>query len=655
MIILVSDDPVQVEALCTQLKQKGYLYSAVPDETRALAAVKADRASLLLIDTTCSSFDGFSLCKTVKTDQDLRGLPVLLLTGLADVGVMLKVLDCVADAFITTPWDPQALLSGIDDLQKAQEGKRPLSAVRTRFVVTHEGRDYSVVADRRQLLEFLLSAYELAVLSRSELEQTKTELLGKIQGLNERLSAITSERDTTFRNLHEELEERNRSITRLITSIEEKERQGSLLRTQSATLLQDLKVRDDTISDHNRLLEEKSLKVAALEGQVAALTRGKESAEQELLRQIDDLNAKIERINGDLVSSKTELAVERQNLSELQPALLQAQGHLRDESAQNRALKEQVAALSEERDKLAASHEAATAGHSVMQKELEAQRSAWDQEQRTRASMEAELASLREKYAHAQQFLDSASRDIGVLNTTLAEERERRKRVEGQLNAALTEIGYKDKNHAIQALNEDRSALKNKPDDTKTRPSLPGGTSFADPLGTMSAGSESQKPVIDLPPGREEGEGRGLKEKEPLPTLPPTVQMILPQPAPSLLLAESGTPEQEVPVTGPPQPEPVPKRDAGEGVPDTPNVPETPPPPQTKIPMDWTVNRNLWFDMIKWVHHTGTIPPDQRKELLGSLMKTTRLVQQGRHLTSRQEESMRALLARIQALGYRFH
>jgi hypothetical protein len=71
--------------------------------------------------------------------------------------------------------------------------------------------------------------------------------------------------------------------------------------------------------------------------------------------------------------------------------------------------------------------------------------------------------------------------------------------------------------------------------------------------------------------------------------------------------------------------------------------------------MDWTVNRNLWFDMIKWVHHTGTIPPDQRKELLGSLMKTSRLVQQGRHLTSRQEESMRALLARIQALGYRFH
>jgi DNA-binding response OmpR family regulator len=653
MIILVSDDPVQVEALCTQLRQKGYLFSAVPDDTRALAAVKADRANLLLIDTTSSSFDGFSLCKTVKTDQDLRGLPVLLLTDLADLGVMLKVLDCIADAFITKPWDPEALLSGIDDLQKAQEGERPLSAVRTRFVVTHEGRAYSVVADRRQLLEFLLSAYELAVLFRRELEQTKTDMLGKVKGLNERLSEITSERDTTVRNLHEELEDRNRSISGLTTTLQEKERQESLLRTQTDNLLQDLKARDDTISDHTRLLEEKSVKVASLEGQVAALSRGIESAEQELLRQIDDLNAKLEQINGDLASSKTALAQERQNLSEVQITLLQVQEQLRDESAQNRALKEQVAAISEERDKLASSHEAATTGHQGVQKELEAQRSARDQEWRARAAMEAELAALREKYAGAQQFLDSASRDIGVLNTTLTEERERRKRVEEQLNAALQEIGHKDR--AIQSLNEDRSALKNGPDDTKARPSPSGGASFADLPGTMGTGSEPQKPVIDLPPGREEGEGRGQKEKEPLPALPPIVQMILPQPAPPMLLAESGAPEEEVPVIVPPQPEPVSKQDAGDGVPDTPDVPETPSPSQTKIPMDWTVNRNLWFDMIKWVHHTGTIPPDQRKELLGSLMKTSRLVQQGRHLTSRQEEGMRALLARIQALGYRFH
>jgi hypothetical protein len=110
-----------------------------------------------------------------------------------------------------------------------------------------------------------------------------------------------------------------------------------------------------------------------------------------------------------------------------------------------------------------------------------------------------------------------------------------------------------------------------------------------------------------------------------------------------------------VPATGPQEREPVGKKDGGGPVVDATGAGQNSDTPLVKIPKDWKVNRNLWFDMIKWVHHTGTISPDQRKGLLDSLMKTSRLVQQGRHLTGRQEENMRALLARMEALGYRFH
>jgi len=120
-------------------------------------------------------------------------------------------------------------------------------------------------------------------------------------------------------------------------------------------------------------------------------------------------------------------------------------------------------------------------------------------------------------------------------------------------------------------------------------------------------------------------------------------------------LPEAPVPEPAVPATGPQEKEPAGKKDGGGPVVDTTVARQNLDTPSGKIPKDWTVNRNLWFDMIKWVHHSGTISPDQRKELLDSLMKTSRLVQQGRHLTGRQEESMRALLERMEALGYRFH
>jgi len=567
VIIVVSDHPGQVEALCTQFRQKGYLYSVVPDALQAGAAAAKETAGLLFVDTTSTSFDGFELCRTIRANEALRNLPVLLLTGLADLTVLLNVLDCGADAFITIPYDPQSLLSAIEDLLHVQEGKKLSSPVRTRFVVTSGGRKYSVVADRRQLLEFLLSTFELAVRVRHEQEQIQNEMLENLRGQSERLSAIISERDQT--------------ITGLKTTIGEKERQESILSAQSENLDMELEKRGDTLKNYEHLLEDKSARISELEAQVAGHAREKEESGQTFRRQAEELAAGIERLKSDVRAAATAL----------------------------------------------------------------------EQEQQVRASLEAELAGLREKYAAAQQFLDSASRDIGILNTALAEQKEEQRKAQAQLNAMQKESQNKDR--AIQAQKDDRAAHNNERDGTVTTLSA----------GDENSGEPAKEPVDPerapqkrdaVPPIAPVGEPNGQDQKPLLP-LPKAARMKLPEPVAAVPLPEAPVQEPVVPATGPREKEPAGKKDGGGPVADTTGAGPNHDTPSVKIPKDWKVNRNLWFDMIKWVHHTGTISPDQRKELLDSLMKTSRLVQQGRHLTGRQEESMRALLARMEALGYRFH
>jgi DNA-binding response OmpR family regulator len=665
MIILVSDDPTQTESVCTQLKQKGYPYSLIHDDTEALGAVRSTGTSLLLIDTTCTLFDGFGLCKTVKTDEALRGLPVLLLTSLADAGMLLKVLDSMADGFITIPVDPQTLLSTIDDLRNVPEGQKPLPAVRTRFVVSQDGRDYAVVADRRQLLEFLLSTFELAVRIRREQELTKNEIGGRVKGLMDRLSAITSERDTTVRNLYDQLEEKNRTITRLTTTLREKGEQESLLRTRSDTLSRELGEQCAALGEQRRILEEKSVRVATLEGQCA-------SSEERLNQEVE----KNRKLTGDLEASTVTLGVERtrreelegrlratmdekdafqrewkdrtsqmsRSFSETEAALVQAQERLGEEGVQKRVLKEQIATLIADRDRMASEHEAAITGHSDAQKILEAQKSILEQEKGARAATEAELAALKKTYAHAQQFLDTASRDIGVLNAALAEEQKMRKKAEERLNAVIGDRGHPDRTAPPPA--DGRTGLNNEPGQETSEPPASDQQS-GEPM-QEGLNPESVLEKQDIPPP-----SAGTKEPEPL--LPPSsVQMKLPEPGSSALLPEGLAQEPDVPVIKPPL---QPRHEKGQAVPvqETPDATTILSPAPARLPADWMVNRNLWFDMIKWVHHMDAIPPDQRKELLGSLMKHSRLVQQGRHLTSRQEESMRSLLGRLQALGYRFH
>lgn len=566
LIILVSDHPGQVEALSTQFRQKGFVYSVVSDAGQAVAAAGKETAGLLLIDTTSTSFDGFELCRTIRTGDSLRTLPVLLLTGLADLTVLLNVLDCGADAFITIAYDPSSLLSTIDDLLQGKEEKKLSSPVRTRFVVTHAGRKYSVVADRRQLLEFLLSTFELAVRVRHEQEQIQKEMLGSITGLNERHSAIISECD--------------RTITSLKTTVGEKERQESLLSARSENLARDLEKREETIKNLERLLEEKSARISDLEGQIAAGVRENDEAEQNSRRQADELTAGMERLKSDCRTATTAL----------------------------------------------------------------------EQERKVRAALETELAVLREKYAAAQQFLDSASRDIGVHNTALAEQKEKQRKAEEQLKVVMREGGNRDR--AIRPIHEDRAALTNEHDGMVNEPSAGNGQPrepSQEPGDPQRAPQKRDAAPTVVPAGEPD-----KQDQKPLLPLPHTAQMKLPGSIAPVSLPEPMVQEPAVPPAGPQEKGSVQKQERDPVVDITGARQNTDTPPG-KIPKDWKVNRNLWFDMIKWVHHTVTITPDQRKELLDSLMKTSRLVQQGRHLTGRQEESMRALLARMEALGYRFH
>jgi hypothetical protein len=406
------------------------------------------------------------------------------------------------------------------------------------------------------------------------------------------------------------------------------------------------------------MLEEKSQAVSALEGEVAALGEERESMQQQLhqlQQQKDELSATIERRDREISSTSTALAQEQlsrtvleERLASLAKTLGQSNEKVRTttvdlEAAQDswkaehqkvEDLEGQLQVLKQEREATERSSQ-----------ELEAKCRASEQEQHLRATAESEREELRRKYENVQQFLDSASRDIGLLTTALSEEKEKRERSEERLNAALRKNENKDR--AIQALSEERATLAGESNGQKN-PS--GGIIPLPPVPSQEqqqADDAPQEPRDNLPRPPHEA----LKEKEPEPLLPPpTVVVQIPEPAQPVQLPQTAAPETVGTAAEPQNPLPVPENP----VPENESAAPTPSLESSQQPADWVVNRNLWFDMIKWVHHTTSVPEEQRKSLLSDLMKMSRLVQQGRHLTTRQETDMRSLLARMKALGYRF-
>ena len=112
-ILVVEDSPTQAEHLRYRLEQQGYKVHVAPNGEEALQMVGRIRPAVVISDILMPQMDGFLLCKKIKSDENLRNIPVILLTALSDPQDVLKGLECGADDFITKPYDEEYLLAKI--------------------------------------------------------------------------------------------------------------------------------------------------------------------------------------------------------------------------------------------------------------------------------------------------------------------------------------------------------------------------------------------------------------------------------------------------------------------------------------------------------------------------------------------------------------
>jgi DNA-binding response OmpR family regulator len=133
-ILIVEDSPTQAEYLKALLMKDGRFEVTVSSNgASALEAVRQRKPSLIISDILMPEMDGFALCREIKAAEDLKDIPVILLTSLSSLQDILKGLECGADNFLRKPVDEKHLRSRIDHVLSNQELR---SRERTRLGVT---------------------------------------------------------------------------------------------------------------------------------------------------------------------------------------------------------------------------------------------------------------------------------------------------------------------------------------------------------------------------------------------------------------------------------------------------------------------------------------------------------------------------------------
>ena len=113
-ILVVDDDELNRSLLTKNLEHAGHRTSAADNGFAALQALESDRPDVVLLDIEMPGIDGIEVLERLKADDDLRHIPVIMISGVDDTDAIVRCLGAGADDFLPKPFDPAILRARID-------------------------------------------------------------------------------------------------------------------------------------------------------------------------------------------------------------------------------------------------------------------------------------------------------------------------------------------------------------------------------------------------------------------------------------------------------------------------------------------------------------------------------------------------------------
>jgi two-component system cell cycle response regulator DivK len=112
-ILVVEDHEDNRRILRDLLGSAGYETLEAEDGEAGVAAARAERPDLILMDIQLPLMDGYEATRRIKTDPALRAIPVIVVTSYALSGDETKARAAGCDAYVTKPYSPRQLLAKI--------------------------------------------------------------------------------------------------------------------------------------------------------------------------------------------------------------------------------------------------------------------------------------------------------------------------------------------------------------------------------------------------------------------------------------------------------------------------------------------------------------------------------------------------------------
>ncbi len=114
-VLIVDDEPMARTLFRLTLIRAGFNVAEAEDGYDALEKIKKSRPDVILLDVMMPGMDGFSVCETLRNEQETAALPVIMLSAKTDLDSINKGLQVGATKYLTKPIAPEELARHVRD------------------------------------------------------------------------------------------------------------------------------------------------------------------------------------------------------------------------------------------------------------------------------------------------------------------------------------------------------------------------------------------------------------------------------------------------------------------------------------------------------------------------------------------------------------
>jgi CheY-like chemotaxis protein len=109
-ILVVDDEPHLVRLMEFILAKQGHSMISAVNGREALEKARSERPDLILLDIMMPYIDGYEVAQTLRADDEIKSIPIILLSAKAQDEDIQRGLDLGVDEYITKPFSPEHLV-----------------------------------------------------------------------------------------------------------------------------------------------------------------------------------------------------------------------------------------------------------------------------------------------------------------------------------------------------------------------------------------------------------------------------------------------------------------------------------------------------------------------------------------------------------------